>query len=69
MAAAAVTAVLLIAGCGGSDHLAYSVTTTAAPEVARLRIIFPEGLNVREMGDRVAAVRRIAIAKRGVTRS
>ena len=39
-------------------------TTAAAPPVANLRIIFPEGLNVREMGDRVAAVRKIAIAKR-----
>ena len=35
--------------------------------LARLRIIFPEGFTVREMADRVAAVREIAIAKRGVT--
>ena len=41
--------------------------TTTAPPIANLRIIFPEGLNVREMGERVAAVRQIAIAKRGVT--
>ena len=39
----------------------------ARRRVENLRIIFPEGLNVREMGDRVAAVRKIAIAKRGVT--
>jgi uncharacterized YceG family protein len=39
---------------------------TVAP-LARLRIIFPEGFTVREMADRVAAVREIAIARRGVT--
>jgi UPF0755 protein len=59
------TALLLAAGCG-SDSVP-PATTAAAPAVERLHIIFPEGLNVREMGDRVAAVRRIAIAKRGVT--
>ena len=42
--------------------------TTAAPKpLARLRIIFPEGFTVAEMADRVAAVRQIAIEKRGVT--
>ncbi len=54
------------AGCGGSDA-PQAVTTDTVPAVERLKIIFPEGLNVREMGDRVAAVRKIAIAKRGVT--
>jgi uncharacterized YceG family protein len=39
---------------------------TVAP-LQRLRIIFPEGFTVEEMADRVAAVRKIAIAKRGVT--
>jgi UPF0755 protein len=38
-----------------------------APPLARLRIIFPEGFTRREMADRVAAVREIAIHKRGVT--
>ena len=56
---------LLAAGCGGDPPP--PATTTGAPAVERLRIIFPEGLNVREMGDRVAAVRKIAIQKRGVT--
>lgn len=37
------------------------------PPLARLRIIFPEGFTVREMADRVAAVREIAIARRDVT--
>jgi UPF0755 protein len=36
----------------------------AAP--VRLHIVFPEGQSVRQMADRVAAVRRIAIAKRHV---
>ena len=39
---------------------------TTAP-LARLRIIFPEGFTRRDMADRVAAVREIAIDKRGVT--
>lgn len=55
---------LLLAGCGTSSS---PPPTSSIPTVQRLRIIFPEGLNVREMGDRVAAVRGIAIAKRGVT--
>ena len=59
------TALLLVAGCGGSSSP--SVPPESTPAVERLKIIFPEGLNVREMGDRVAAVREIAIAKRGVT--
>ena len=42
-----------------------AVETT--PPLARLRIIFPEGFTRREMADRVAAVREIAIDKRGVT--
>ena len=32
-----------------------------------LRIVFPEGLTVRQMADQAAHVRRIAIPKRGVT--
>ena len=65
--AAAAAALLLVAGCGGGGAESTEAATTTAPPVANLRIIFPEGLNVREMGDRVAAVREIAIAKRGVT--
>jgi UPF0755 protein len=41
--------------------------TETAPPLARLRIIFPEGFTRREMGDRVDAVRQIAIEQRGVT--
>ena len=37
------------------------------PPLARLTIIFPEGFTIRDMADRVAAVRGIAIRKRGVT--
>jgi len=42
-------------------------TTTAPKPLLRLRVIFPEGFSVAEMGERVAAVRKIAIAKRRVT--
>jgi UPF0755 protein len=62
--ALAVTA-LVLAGCMGNDPAPPSVETT--PPLARLRIIFPEGFTRREMADRVAAVREIAIDKRGVT--
>lgn len=62
---AAVLAAFLVAGCGGSGQPAVQTETT--PVFVTLRIIFPEGLNVREMGDRVAAVRQIAIARRHVT--
>ena len=60
-----VATALVVAGCGGSDPA--PATTAAAPAPTRLRIVFPEGQNVKEMGERVAAVRKIAIAKRGVT--
>ncbi len=56
---------VLVAGCGGGSKP--PVTTASAPPLQTLRIIFPEGLSVAEMGERVAAVRRIAIAKRNVT--
>jgi UPF0755 protein len=62
--ALAVTA-LVLAGCMGNDPAPPPVETT--PPLARLRIIFPEGFTRREMADRVAAVREIAIDKRGVT--
>lgn len=65
LALTGIVGALLVAGCGSDS--ASPATTAEAPSVVRLRIIFPEGFNVREMGSRVAAVRRIAIAKRSVT--
>jgi len=41
--------------------------TETVPPLARLRVIFPEGFTRREMADRVAAVREIAIDRRRVT--
>jgi UPF0755 protein len=61
--ATAALALLLVAGCG-AEPAQPAATTTAEPTVETLRIIFPEGFNIREMGERVAAVRRIAIRKR-----
>jgi UPF0755 protein len=43
------------------------VTTVAAPKPTILRIVFPEGFNRKEMVQRVAEVRRIAMTKRKVT--
>jgi UPF0755 protein len=56
---------LVLAGCMGEEAAPPPVETT--PPLATLRIIFPEGFTRREMGDRVAAVREIAIDNRGVT--
>ncbi len=73
-AALGIGLVLLAAGLGlgawlGSGGAADAEPTTATgpPPLERLRIIFPEGFTVREMGNRVAAVRGIAIQRRGVT--
>ena len=54
-----------LAGCMGDEPPAAPVETT--PPLVTLRIIFPEGFTRREMAERVAAVREIAIDKRGVT--
>jgi peptidoglycan lytic transglycosylase G len=65
---AAVALVVLafgLGGCMGDEPPAAPVETT--PPLQTLRILFPEGFTRREMGDRVAAVREIAIDKRGVT--
>ncbi len=41
--------------------------TETAPALEQLRVIFPEGFTRDEMADRVAAVRGIAVQRRGVT--
>jgi uncharacterized YceG family protein len=64
-ASAFVALALLAAGCMGGKQAPPPVETT--PPLQTLRIIFPEGFTRRDMADRVAAVRRIAIDKRGVT--
>jgi UPF0755 protein len=58
-------AAFALAGCAGEEAEPAPVETT--PPLQTLRIIFPEGFTRREMADRVAAVREIAISKRGVT--
>jgi len=72
VAGAAVAAVLLgLAGWAGASLVAGGEEPAPPPEATprptRLRIIFPEGFTRREMAERVAAVREIAIARRGVT--
>jgi UPF0755 protein len=71
-----VAAVAVVAILGGGAWAGASLvrgddepapTTQATPALKRLRIIFPEGFTVREMADRVTAVREIAIARREVT--
>ena len=52
---------------GGGGAAPPPLTTTGPPPLARLKIIFPEGFTIADMADRVAAVRQIAIDRRGVT--
>ncbi|HET9243377.1 MAG TPA: endolytic transglycosylase MltG [Gaiella sp.] len=63
----AIGAIAALAWVSADEEKAAEPVTTAPPPLARLRIIFPEGFTIAEMADRVAAVREIAIAKRGVT--
>ena len=54
--------VVCLAGVGGA---AEGWAAEGDPDV--LRIVFPEGWSARQMGDRVAEVRRIAIDRRHIT--
>jgi UPF0755 protein len=56
---------ILVAGL--VTALSLAAGTAHAAEPVTLRIVFPEGFSVRQMTDRVAEVRRIAIRTRGVT--
>ena len=67
VAVVAVGAFAVTAWVTGEDAEDPPPTTAAPKPLTRLRIIFPEGFAVAEMADRVAAVRQIAITKRGVT--
>jgi uncharacterized YceG family protein len=72
VAVAAVVAVAALALAawvkgGGRDASPPPPTETGPPPLAQLKIIFPEGFTVEDMANRVAVVRQIAIAKRGVT--
>ena len=65
-AAGGVLAAWLKDSSGGTSAPATTATSTTPVVPATLRIIFPEGFTRREMAARVAAVRAIAIGKRGV---
>jgi UPF0755 protein len=65
LACVLVVAGLVAGGCSRGEETPPAETTP--PPLAVLRIIFPEGFTRREMADRVAAVRQIAIDKRAVT--
>ena len=55
----------MVVGCLAAGFSSPGTAADAAPGV--LRIVFPEGWSARQMADRVAEVRRIAIERRGVT--
>lgn len=64
--------VVVVAGFAGAAWLTGGDEPPPPPPptvetLKRLRVIFPEGFTNEEMADRVAAVRQIAIRKRGVT--
>jgi UPF0755 protein len=61
------TTVVAVTLVGSTAHGHEASAGSTAQRQTTLRIIFPEGFSARQMVDRVAAVRRIAIAKRGVT--
>jgi uncharacterized YceG family protein len=63
---AAVLLALALAGCSAGAESAPPTTEAQPPPLLRLRIIFPEGFNVREMADRVDAVHEIAVRERKV---
>lgn len=69
VATAVVLGALAVLGWVGVSRLRHdpSPPVETVPPLARLRIIFPEGFTVREMADRVGAVREIAIVERKVT--
>ena len=67
-----VVAIVAVAGFAGAAWLTGGDApppppSTTVETLERLRIIFPEGFTIDEMADRVAAVREIAIERRGVT--
>ena len=53
-----------VAGIGSVNEKVSPPPPAAPPPPKPLRIIFPEGFTRREMGERVAAVKRIAVEKR-----
>src|SRR5918993_3259330 len=56
----------VLVAIAGALALALAAPAQAQAPVT-LRIVFPEGFSVRQMADRVAEVRKIAIRERGVT--
>jgi len=60
------TIVLLIVGCLAFTGASTSAAVADSSPVI-LRVVFPEGWSARQMADRVAEVRRIAIDRRHVT--
>ena len=57
----------LVCLCALVFAVAAAAGAAAAQAPVTLRIVFPEGFSARQMTDRVAEVRQIAIRKRGVT--
>src|SRR4051794_13950158 len=67
VAAVGVGSFALAAWIRGGDDEEPPPQPPPAATLARLKVIFPEGFTVKEMGERVGAVRGIAIQKRGIT--
>jgi cell division protein YceG involved in septum cleavage len=67
LAAAGVGVAAWVGTSSGGEAAAPPPPPTATQPPRPLRIIFPEGFTRAEMADRVAAVREIAIERRGVT--
>jgi uncharacterized YceG family protein len=61
------TVVLVVTTLVALAAAAADLRPAEASSPTTLRIVFPEGFSLRQMTDRVAAVRRIAIARRHVT--
>jgi len=71
LAMVAVVGIVAVGAFGAASWLGGNDTKPLPPPtpeaLKQLKVIFPEGFSIKEMAERVAAVRQIAIERRGVT--